>query len=71
MFKRWPIGSIFDIAGVTIYAILGLISFLHYPDAYNPLHNAISELGAPAQNPSGAVFYNLGGILMGVLLIPF
>jgi hypothetical membrane protein len=71
MIKRWPIGSLFGIAAVAVYVILGIISFLHYPDAYSPLHNALSELGATSQNPSGAIFYNLGGILCGILLIPF
>ncbi len=71
MIKRWPVGALFGIAAVAVYVVMGLISFSYYPDAYSPLHNAISELGVSSQNPSGHIFYNLGGILMGLLLIPF
>ena len=71
MIKRWPVGSLFGILAVFIYVTLGFISFSQYPAAYSPLHNALSQLGAPSLNPSGAIFYDLGGILLGALTIPF
>jgi len=71
MIKRWPIGSLFGIMAVVVYITMGFVSFLHYPAAYSPLHNALSQLGASTLNPSGAIFYDLGGIMLGALLIPF
>ena len=53
------------------YLLLAFIAYLHYPTPYSPLDNALSQLGSPPLNPTGAVFYNLGGILLGLLLIPF
>lgn len=71
MFKRWPVASIFGIMAVAVYSVLSFVSYLHFPAAYSPLHNALSQMGAPSLNPSGAVYYDLGGILMSALLVPF
>lgn len=71
MIKRWPVGSLFGILAVVGYIILTVISYLYYPTAYSPLSSALSQLGDPLLNPSGAVFYDLGGILLGFLLVPF
>ena len=71
MIKRWQVGSVCGVLGVLVYVTLACIAYLHYPDAYSPLTNALSQLGSPPLNPAGAIFYNLGGILLGLLLLPF
>ncbi len=71
MIRRWPLGALFGILAILAYAALTLASCLQYPAHYNPLIRALSDLGDPLQNPSGAVFYNTGGILLGLLLVPF
>ena len=67
----WPISSLFGILAVILYLTFTFISYLHYSEPYGPLSNSLSSLGNPEQNPSGAIFYNAGCILLGVALIPF
>jgi hypothetical protein len=71
MIKRRLLRSVFGIIAVLAYILLTLISFLHYPSVFSPLNSSLSQLGDPLLNTSGAIFYNLGGILLGFLLIPF
>jgi hypothetical protein len=71
MSKTWPRGSISGILAVLAYITLVFVAYLRYPAAYSPLASALSQLGDPLLNPSGAVFYNVGGSLLGLLLIPF
>jgi hypothetical membrane protein len=71
MNKYWPAGSICGILAVAAYIALGFTAYLFYPLSYSPQSNALSQLGSPPLNPSGAIFYNLGGILLGLMLIPF
>ena len=69
--EQWPISSLFGILAVILYLTFTAISYLYYPEPYGPLTNSLSSLGNPQQNPSGAIFYNAGCILLGVALIPF
>jgi hypothetical protein len=71
MIKGWPVGSLFGLLAVATYTCLTLVAGLQYPVSYNPLVKSLSDLGDPTQNPSGATFYNTGGILLGTLLFPF
>jgi len=56
---------------VLCYGIAALLAALRYPLHYSPLTNWLSDLGNPAVNSSGALFYNTGIVLTGVLLLPF
>ncbi len=58
-------------AAVAIYAVFTTIAFVKYPNAYSPLTNWLNDLGNPLANQSGAIFYNLGCILSGLILIAF
>ncbi len=69
--KQWQLGTLAALLAVPAYIGLALAAFLHYPSSYSPLTNALSQLGSPPLNPSGSVFYNLGGISLGLLLVPF
>ena len=71
MINRRLRGSLLGIPAVASYIILTFIAYLHYDTAYSPLTNALSQLGDPLLNPSGGIFYNAGGIMLGMLLIPF
>jgi len=56
---------------IVFYCFFTLISFIFYPLPYSPINNALSDLGCYNFNPKGAIFYNLGCILTGILLFPF
>jgi hypothetical protein len=71
MIKRWPIFPLCGILAVLVYVVLSLVAYRHYPGSYSPMTKSLSDLGDPTQNPSGAIFYNSGGILLGLLLVPF
>lgn len=47
-----------------IYIILGLIALSFYPKGFSPLTNTLSQLGNPNLNPSGAIFYNVGIVVV-------
>lgn len=54
-----------------VYLGLTLTAFLFCPEKYSPLHNWLSDLGNPLINTKGAVFYNAGCLIAGLLLIVF
>jgi hypothetical membrane protein len=64
---------------VVIAAILMVFSYLlfsglagaKYPANFSPATNWLSDLGSSVKNPNGAVFYNLGIIITGLLVIFF
>lgn len=53
------------------YLIFTLAAYSQYPAAYTPLSHWLSDLGDIRQNPQGAVFYNLGILFTGLLLVLF
>lgn len=55
---------------IPIYITFTFISHL-YNTKLNPLTNWLSDFGNPLMNPSGAVFYNMGCIIVAILLIVF
>lgn len=71
MINKWPVGSLFGFTAVAVYLVLAAVAYFLYPESYSPLGNYLSDLGNPLANPDGAFFYNLGGSLLGALLIPF
>jgi hypothetical membrane protein len=63
--------TIFALSAASLYIIFTLISAIYFPAAYSPLTNWLSDLGNPTQNPSGALYYNIGGALTSITLIAF
>lgn len=47
------------------------ISMMMYPKSFSPVDNWISDLGNHNINPDGAVFFNIGCILSGLILFGF
>lgn len=71
--NKMSINAIFKYAGVMgipIYVIFTFISHL-YNTEINPLTNWLSDFGNPLKNPSGALFYNMGCIIVALLLSVF
>ncbi len=56
---------------VTIYLLLSFIAFINLSTSYSPLENWLSDLGSNQLNPQGALFYNLGIIFTGIILLVF
>ena len=64
---------VFKYAGVVcipIYIVFTFISHL-YNTEMNPLTNWLSDFGNPVENPSGALVYNMGCIIIAALLVVF
>lgn len=55
---------------IPLYIIFTFISFL-FSNNMSPLTNWLSDFGNPLTNPSGAVYYNTGCIIVAVLLDVF
>ncbi len=56
---------------VAIYLLLSFIAFINLSTRYSPLENWLSDLGSVQLNPNGAIFYNLGIIFTGIILLIF
>jgi hypothetical membrane protein len=56
---------------VFCYATFSLLALARYPLHYSPMTNWLSDLGNRALNPAGAVFYNVGIVVTGMLLALF
>jgi hypothetical protein len=54
-----------------IYLAFTAIALAYYPQTYSPLTNWLSDLGNPTVNPSGALYYDAGGVVTSVALIFF
>lgn len=68
---KYSISAITGLLAVVIYTIFTLISVLLYPVTYNPMYEWLSNLGNVNLNPVGAIFFNIGCIISGLILIPF
>ena len=53
------------------YLAFAILARLNYPGLYSASHNWLSDLGSPDLNPHGALFYNIGIVLTGLVLLPF
>jgi hypothetical membrane protein len=69
--RRIRMAFVAGLSAVVVYLVFTTIAFLRYPVAYSPTTNWLSDLGNPLINQSGAIFYNLGCILTGLVLIAF
>jgi hypothetical protein len=68
---KFSLSSITGLLAVLIFVAFTFTSLALYPVPYNPLYNWLSNLGNINLNPLGAVFFNSGCIISGLVLIPF
>ena len=59
------------VAVVVAYVALATLAWRQYTGGFGPRGNWLSDLGNPALNPRGAVFYRAAVVLVGVLLALF
>jgi hypothetical membrane protein len=67
---KWPLSSIAGILVIVFYCIFTLVSAAMFLPSWSPWPY-LSDFGNSVYNPSGAIFYNLGCILTGIMLFPF
>lgn len=53
------------------YILCTLAAYAQFPARFSPAQNWLSDLGNTSQNPTGAIFYNLGVLLIGLLVLLF
>ncbi len=68
---KWSLFNILGLLAVFVFTIFTFISVLLYPTPYNPLYDWLSNLGNINLNPFGALFFNWGCVMTGLILIPF
>jgi hypothetical membrane protein len=68
--KIRKLGGYCGIAAMVIYVLCALAAAFQFPVHYNPFANWISDLGSYEKNPSGAVIYDVGAGVAGILLMP-
>jgi len=56
---------------VVCYLTFALLAFALYPLPYSPMSNWFSDLGNADLNPHGTLFYNIGIVATGVVLLLF
>lgn len=71
MSSKWIQVYLLGIFAFIVFTASALISSLLYPIPYSPLYEWISNLGNYNLNPSGALIFNLGCVITGILLLPF
>ena len=64
-------GARFCVAAIAVYVLCTCVSAFFLTKPFDPLGNWIGDLGSTAFNPQGAIIYNGGIILAGLLLVPF
>ncbi len=69
--RNYSVSSITGLMAVIVFTVFTFTSLALYPTTYNPLYAWLSNLGNIYLNPSGAIFFNLGCILSGIIMIPF
>lgn len=68
---KLSIGPITGIIAFIIFMVFTFTSVALYPTHYTLLYDWLSNLGNINFNPLGAVFFNWGCIIAGLILIPF
>lgn len=63
--------GIAGILAIIIFCIFTFTAFALFPAGYTPVNNWLSDLGNQNLNPDGFIFFNIGCILTGLILIPF
>jgi hypothetical protein len=63
--------AVLGLLAVSLYLAAAITARLLYPASFGPLGNWLSDLGNNDLNPTGTLFYRLGGILGGSGLLAF
>lgn len=53
------------------YIVCSFTAYTYFPETFSPTQNWLSDLGNMHQNPNGAIFYNLGISLTGLMVLLF
>ena len=64
-------GARFCVAAIAVYVLCTFVSAFFLTKPFDPLGNWIGDLGSATFNPQGAIIYNGGVVLAGLLLAPF
>lgn len=51
---------------IAAYAVCCLVAYLLYPTSFDPNMSLVEELGNPIANPTGAIYYNLGMLIVNI-----
>ena len=62
-----PIGYL----ALVCYVSCSLAAYSKFPGNFSPIKNWLSDLGDIYQNPTGAIFYNIGILFTGTLVLSF
>ncbi|MBD3341606.1 MAG: DUF998 domain-containing protein [Candidatus Lokiarchaeota archaeon] len=68
---KYPVSVISGLLFMVIFWTFTGIAIYYYPGNYNPLTNWMSDLGHMELNPKGHIYFNIGCIISGILLVPF
>jgi len=68
---RWPVLSVAGVFVIVFYCAFTFTSIALFPSAFSPVTNWLSDLGNSSYSPNGAVFFNIGCVLTGLMLFPF
>jgi hypothetical membrane protein len=69
--SRPPLVTIAGLTTIVVGLGLALIAYVHYPWAFSPATNWLSDLGNTLLSPRGAVFFRVDMIVSGVALAAF
>jgi hypothetical membrane protein len=69
--NNWSLSSLTGLLAVLIFCLFTFTAAALFPGLVNPLYVWLSNLGNVELNPNGAIFFNLGCIITGLILIPF
>ncbi len=69
--RNHPLGYVAGLTAVIGYLVFTTSAYLFYPSAYTPYANWLSDLGNYSQNPAGAILYDIGVSLTGLLIAAF
>lgn len=69
--SKLNISPILGILAIIIFCIFTFTAVALFPPGYTPVNNWLSDLGNQNLNPNGFIFFNIGCILTGLILIPF
>ena len=71
MRRHLSLSFVTSLFAVVCYLTFALLAFAQYPLPYSPMSNWLSDLGNADLNPHGALFYNIGIVATGIVLLLF
>ncbi len=69
--KKYPLSVVSGISVISTFWVFVFISIVLFQGTYNPYVNWMSDLGDSTQNPNGAIFFNIGCIITGIVMFAF